>query len=98
MLLPGKELHLSALLSAKKFRGRGNKDGAVAAFHELAEVGLGTLSTQESRRGTSAVSNVLHYMYFSFSYTCMCMIIITEKGLEFLPPSLNYNLYFHTCT
>ena len=32
LLLPGKKLHLSAFLTAKKFRGKGNKDGAVNAF------------------------------------------------------------------
>ena len=31
MLLPGKELHLSALFSAKKFQGRDYKDGAIAS-------------------------------------------------------------------
>ena len=61
LLLPGKKLHLSALLTAKKFRGKGNKDGAVAAFREIADAGLGMLSTEESRRGTSAVSGVLCY-------------------------------------
>lgn len=59
LLLPGKKLHLSALLAAKKFRGKGNKDGAVAAFQELERIGLGTLSTEESRRGTSAVSGII---------------------------------------
>lgn len=29
LLLPGKVLHLNALLSMKKFRDRGNKEGAV---------------------------------------------------------------------
>ena len=35
MLLPGKELNLSALLSAKKFRRRGNKDGAGSSFSRV---------------------------------------------------------------
>lgn len=55
LLLPGKQLHLSALLAAKKFRGRGNKVAALASFQELEEAGLGNLKVQESRRGTSAV-------------------------------------------
>lgn len=54
--LPGRQLHLSALLAAKKFRGRGNKAAAVAAFHALESAGLGKLEIKESRRGTSAVS------------------------------------------
>ena len=56
LTLPGKQLHLSALLAAKKFRGRGNKEAAVLAFQEMDKAGLGSLITQESRRGTSAVS------------------------------------------
>lgn len=43
LTLPGKELHLPSLLVAKKFRNRGNKDGALAAFRQLASDGLGTL-------------------------------------------------------
>ena len=53
--LPGKQLHLSALLTAKKFRGRGNKEAALLAFGELEKAGLGELKTQMSHRGTSAV-------------------------------------------
>ena len=55
LLLPGKQLHLSALLAAKKFRGKGNKEAAVAAFQELEEAGLGQVEVEESRRGTTAV-------------------------------------------
>lgn len=57
--LPGKKLHLSALLAAKKFRGRGNKCAALNAFRELEVAGLGTLQSTESRRGTSAVGYIL---------------------------------------
>ena len=53
--LPGKRLHLSALLAAKKFRGRGNKSAALAAMRELEAAGLGKLESAESRRGTSNV-------------------------------------------
>ena len=41
LTLPGRTLHLKALLAAKKFRNRGNKDGALAAFYQLEEEGLG---------------------------------------------------------
>ena len=47
--LPGKKLHLSALLTAKKFRGRGNKTAALAAMRELEAAGLGKLESTESR-------------------------------------------------
>ena len=42
LTLPGKVLYLSPLLTARKFRNRGNKDGAVRAFLQLEEDGLGT--------------------------------------------------------
>ena len=43
LTLPGKTLYLKALLAAKKFRNRGNKEGALAAFYQLEEEGLGTV-------------------------------------------------------
>ena len=55
LLLPGKTLNLSNLLAQKKFRGRGNKDGALAAFRELEEAGLGTLLSTHSDRGAKEV-------------------------------------------
>ena len=41
LLLPGKILNLSYLLRLKKFRKRGNKDGAVSAFYQLQYAELG---------------------------------------------------------
>ena len=41
LLLPGKCLYLTPLLAAKKFRRKGNKEGAVRAFMQLQEEGLG---------------------------------------------------------
>ena len=38
LLLPGKTLHISALLTAKKL---GNKEGAVRGIHLLESTGLG---------------------------------------------------------
>ncbi len=49
-------LHLSALLAAKTFRGRGNKDGALAAMRQMDAADLGMLQSTESKIGTSAVS------------------------------------------
>jgi hypothetical protein len=40
--LPGKQLNLTALLYAKKFRAHGYKTGAQAAFDRLVRDGLGT--------------------------------------------------------
>ena len=43
LMLPGKVLHLSALLTAKKFRTHGNKEGAILAMRSLEADGLGQL-------------------------------------------------------
>ena len=43
LLLPGSVLDLSSLLQSKKFRARGNKDGALAAMRALEADGLGKL-------------------------------------------------------
>ena len=80
LLLPGKQLHLSALLSAKKFRGRGNKEAALLAFRELERAELGNLVTQDSRRGTSAVS---------LRTTC------TKQNKKRASTSCSNILYFH---
>jgi len=55
LLLPIKSLNLSALLTLKKFCGKGNKKGALAAFKELDKSGLGKLIITESSRGTAMV-------------------------------------------
>lgn len=44
LLLPGKVLHLSALIVTRKFRDRGNKAGALEAMKHLESCGLGKLS------------------------------------------------------
>ena len=55
LTLPGKQLVLSILLQAKKFRARGNKEGAVAALKELERAGLGELEVNDMQRGTNSV-------------------------------------------
>lgn len=50
--LPGKKLNLTALLYAKRFRNHGYKKGALAAFHELEEAGLGVMETKKTKSGT----------------------------------------------
>ena len=40
IVLPGRILYLTPLLNAKKYRNRGNKDGAIQAFFQLEEEGL----------------------------------------------------------
>ena len=55
LLLPGKTLHISALLAAKRFRDRGNKEGSVNAIKLLQEAGLGTVIEIKPTRGASTV-------------------------------------------
>ena len=59
LLLPGKVLHLNALLAMRKFRNCGNKAGAVRGFEELQESGLGKIDSTKPQRGTNMVSNML---------------------------------------
>ena len=58
LLLPGKVLDISALNTSHKFRGRGNKEGAVAAINELETAGLGVVKEERATRGTTKV----HYV------------------------------------
>jgi len=39
LTLPGRKLYLTPLLRIKKFRKRGNKDGALSAFYQLEKEG-----------------------------------------------------------
>ena len=55
LLLPGKVLYLSPLLGQKKFRKRGNKNGAVRAFYQLEDEGLGKVLEVGCTKGTSVV-------------------------------------------
>ena len=50
LLLPGKVLYLNALLSLKKFRDRGNKEGAVQGFYVLQGAGLGRVIEKSLNR------------------------------------------------
>ena len=59
LLLPGKVLHLSALIVARKFRDRGNKAGALEAMQLLDECGMGKLLSVNSVRGTDKVSKCM---------------------------------------
>jgi hypothetical protein len=57
--LPGKQLNLTALLYAKKFRQFGYKKGALAAFKKQEESGLGVLNTSSGKSGTVRLSVIL---------------------------------------
>ena len=53
--LPGRTF-LSPLLALKKFRKKGNKDGALRAFYCLQEEGLGKVLELSGTKGVSSVS------------------------------------------
>ena len=55
LLLPGQVLNLTTLNTMRKFRDRGNKAGATAAWKVLEEKGLGKLIQSKARRGTDMV-------------------------------------------
>ena len=63
LLLPGKVLHLSALIVTWKFRDRGNKAGALEAMQLLDDCGMEKLRSVNSVRGTDKASVM---------YTCKC--------------------------
>jgi phosphate-selective porin len=58
LLLPGKTLHLNAVLSQRKFRDRGNKTGAVQGLKVLEEAGLGKLILTKPPRGATMVNKL----------------------------------------
>jgi len=61
ILQPGKLLDLSAMLRAKKYANRGNKERAIKAMDKLESDGLGKLLRKEMQHGASAVSSsVMH--------------------------------------
>ena len=49
-------LYLSALLASKRFRDKGNQDGAVRAIKMLEEAGIGRVLEDKPPRGASIVS------------------------------------------
>ena len=55
LTLPGETLYLTPLLNCNKFRNRDNKDGAVRAFVQLEEEGLGKTLIIGGSKGTAQV-------------------------------------------
>ena len=54
--LPGRRLFMTPLLKAKKYRHYGNKQGALAAWEELEQSGLGRVERTETSKGVGTVS------------------------------------------
>lgn len=61
LVIPGKVLYLSALLNKRKFRKKGDKDGALAGLRVLEKANLGKVESTNPKRGTSAVSILIGY-------------------------------------
>ena len=61
--LPGKNLYLTPLLKAKKFRNVGYKTGAMSAFRELETAQLGTVEELGAGKGTRTVSCINCILY-----------------------------------
>ena len=57
LTLPGSVMDLTTLLNSKKFRGRGNKEGAIRIFQLLQEDQLGQLETRRGRTFKVCVFN-----------------------------------------
>ena len=76
--LPGKTLFLSHLLSLKKFRKRGHKEGALRAFYKLEEEGLGKVLEVAGCKGSQCVSNntCAEHLYNFFNTACMRIYIL----------------------
>ena len=65
LTLPGKMLHLPALLTAKKFKNHDNKEGALQALRRLESEGLGQLYEV----GSSHCGNIVRYASY---IACVC--------------------------
>ena len=55
LTVPGKVIHLSALLNKRKFRNK-EKEGAVAGLQLLEKTGLGKLESMNPKQGAALVS------------------------------------------
>ena len=73
--LPGRCLHLTPLLKAKRFRNFGYKTGALKAFQELQHAQLGSLEEIGAGKGTQTVSLCMLYCYIIHIYMYMYMYI-----------------------
>ena len=65
LLLPGNVLYFNALNELRKFRGRGNKDGAKQAWECLQNAGLGSFATQKAARGCAQVRTTIYAEIFT---------------------------------
>ena len=98
--LPGKKLDLTALLYAKWFRNHGYKKGALSAFRELEEAGLGTTEERKGKNGTvrylhlqCVLSFIIHNLHLQQRLFHKAVIPATsEEKAEFMKKLLPYNM------
>ena len=76
LTVPGKVIHLSALLNKRMFRKRGDKDGAVAGLQLLEKAGLGTLNSLNPKRGATVVSASILYCVHADIIIQLLMFIV----------------------
>ena len=67
--LPGKKLFLMPLLKAKKYHNYGNKQGALDAWEELEQSGLGKLERTDTSKLHGMACYKQIYTYFSHNLT-----------------------------
>lgn len=84
LTLPGKILYLTPLLTAKKFRSRGNKEGALRAFYKIEEEGLGTVSIGEFK-GKPGKNFIIVKTWTFFGFSNM-----NSKSVTFLLIRMNW--------
>ena len=80
LLLPGSTLDLSSLLQSKKFRSRGNKDGALTAMKALEADGLGKLLDKGAHRGTSVVSTAVQSIKIVLNFILHAQVYKFKKA------------------
>ena len=83
LTLPGRKLYLTPLLGMKKFRKRGNKEGALTAFYHIEEDGLGKLLELQGSKGTSTVSYDLCNVYIDINKV---QIILNAEHPDYILP------------
>ena len=70
LTLPGKQLDLSVLLKEKKFRHKGNKEGALRAMRILEEDGLGRLDEKKLSNKSSVKVRTYIHVYVDRTISC----------------------------
>ncbi len=85
LTLPGNLLDVSKLLNKeKKFRHRGNKEGALQAMRNLQEDGLGNLEEKQAK-GSVKVGMCMHIIMCILYFMCLCLSFYRPGCSERLP-------------